>query len=218
MPARNRMILHGYWRSTTSYRVRIALNLKRIAFQQHTHDLRTGAHHDEGYRAVNPQGLVPALDIGGTILTQSPAILEWLEATYPDPPLLPDAAVDAAIVRAMAATIGCDIHPVNNLRILETLRTTLKATPDDVTHWIGRWIHEGFAALESMIAQHGRGFAFGPTLTLADCYLVPQVYSAERFNVDLSPYPRLLAAAERARELPAFVAAHPDRQPDSDPA
>ena len=211
------MILHGYWRSTTAYRVRIALNLKRVAYRQQTHDLRTGAQRDPDYLALNPQGLVPALDIGGTILTQSPAILEWLEATYPEPRLLPADPMEAAIVRGIAAAIGCDIHPVNNLRILDTLRGEFGATPDQVKDWIGRWIGQGFAALEPLIARHGDGFAFGGRPTLADCYLVPQVYAAERFSVDLSSYPSLCAAADRARALPAFLAAHPDRQPDADP-
>ena len=212
------LTLHGYWRSTTAYRVRIALGLKRVAYDQVTHDLRTGAHRDEGYRALNPQSLVPALETNDAVLTQSPAILEWLDEVYPDPPLLPASPTDRAIVRAMAATIACDIHPVNNLRILTALRAEFGAGEAAVNRWIARWIGDGFAALETMIARHGAGFAFGTTLTLADCYLVPQVYSAERFAVDLSPYPHLMAAAERARALPAFAAAYPDRQPDADRA
>ena len=210
------MILHGYWRSTTAYRVRIALNLKGIAYRQVSHDLRTGAQRDPAYLALNPQGLVPALDIGGTILTQSPAILEWLEASYPTPALLPNDTTEAAIVRGIAAAIGCDIHPVNNLRILNTLRAEFGATQDQVEAWIARWIGQGFTAIETLIAHHGRGFAFGKTPTLADCYLVPQVYAAERFSVDLTPYPALRAAAEAARAFQAFAAAHPDKQPDAD--
>lgn len=210
--------LHGYWRSTTAYRVRIALALKRVEYAQVTHDLRTGAQRDDGYRALNPQGLVPALETGDAVLTQSPAILEWIDETYPQPPLLPADTTERAIVRAMAATIACDIHPVNNLRILNTLRAEFGADEATVNRWIARWIGDGFAALETLIARHGDGFAFGATPTIADCHLVPQVYSAERFAVDLSPYPHLKAAADTARALPAFAVAHPDRQPDADPA
>jgi maleylpyruvate isomerase len=212
------LTLHGYWRSTTAYRVRIALALKGVAYEQVTHDLRTGAQRDAGYRALNPQGLVPALETDDAVLTQSSAILEWIDETYPGPPLLPVGANDRAIVRAMAATIACDIHPINNLRILNALRTEFGADEAAVQRWIARWIGDGFAALETMVARHGEGFAFGATPTIADCHLVPQVYSAERFAVDLSPYPHLMAAADTARALPAFAAAHPDQQPDADRA
>ncbi len=212
------LTLHGYWRSTTAYRVRIAMALKGVAYAQVTHDLRKGEQRDVRYRALNPQGLVPALETEDAVLTQSPAILEWIEETYPHPPLLPADANGRAIVRAMAATIACDIHPVNNLRILNALRTEFGADEAAVNRWIARWIGDGFAALETQIARYGDGLAFGATRTIADCHLVPQVYSAERFGVDLSPYPKLKAAAENARALPAFAAAHPDRQPDADPA
>jgi maleylpyruvate isomerase len=210
------LTLHGYWRSTTAYRVRIALALKGVTYAQVTHDLRRGEQREARYRALNPQGLVPALETEDAVLTQSPAILEWIDETYPDPPLLPTDANSRAIVRAMAATVACDIHPVNNLRILNALRTEFGADEAAVNRWIARWIGDGFTALETQIARNGDGFAFGATPTIADCHLVPQVYSAERFAVDLSPYPKLKAAAENARALPAFAAAHPDRQPDSD--
>ena len=212
------LTLHGYWRSTTAYRVRIALACKGVAYEQVTHDLRIGAQREAGYRALNPQGLVPALEAAGAVLTQSPAILKWIDETYPDPPLLPADANGRAIVRAMAATIACDIHPVNNLRILNALRTEFGADEAAVNRWIARWIGDGFAALETLIGRHGGGFAFGATPTIADCHLVPQVYSAERIAVDLSPYPHLKSAADKARALPAFAAAHPDRQPDADRA
>ena len=212
------LTLHGYWRSTTAYRVRIALALKGVAYAQVTHDLRKGKQRNAEYRALNPQGLVPALATDDSVLTQSPAILEWIEQTYPDPPLLPADANGRAIVRAMAATIACDIHPVNNLRILNALRTEFGADEAAVNRWIARWIGDGFAALEMLIARHGDGFAFGATPTIADCHLVPQVYSAERFTVDLSPYPHLKAAVDNARALPGFAAAHPERQPDADRA
>ncbi len=209
------MILHGYWRSSAAYRVRIALALKGVAYEQATHDLRTGAQGTADYRSLNPQALVPAIEADGDVLTQSPAILEWLDERYPSPALLPAGAGDRAIVRAMAATIACDIHPLNNLRVLQALRRDFGADEAAVNAWIARWIAEGFAALEIAIGRHGRGFAFGNTPTIADCCLVPQVYSAERFAVDLAPYPHLVAAAESARSLPAFQVAHPDRQPDA---
>ncbi len=209
------MILHGYWRSGAAYRVRIALALKGVAYDQVTHDLRTGAQAADAYRAIAPQALVPALDTGDAVLVQSPAILEWIEERYPAPPLLPVAADDRAVVRAMAALVACDVHPLNNLRVQTALRRDLGADDAAVATWIARWIADGFTALETMIARHGRGFAFGDAPGLADCVLVPQVYSAERFAVDLSAYPALMAAATRARALDAFAAAHPDCQPDA---
>jgi maleylpyruvate isomerase len=212
------LTLHGYWRSTTAYRVRIAMAVKGVAYEQVAHDLRTGAQREPEYRTLNPHGLVPTLETDDAVLTQSPAILEWIDEVYPDPPLLPVGANDRAIVRAMASTIACDVHPVNNLRILTALRTEFGADEAAVSRWIARWIGDGFAALETLIARHGDGFAFGATPTIADCHLVPQVYSAERFAVDLSPYPHLMSAADKARALPAFAAAHPDRQPDADRA
>ncbi|WP_419808009.1 maleylacetoacetate isomerase [Sphingomonas sp.] len=206
------MILHGYWRSGTTYRTRIALALKGLSYEQVGHDLRTGEQRSAAFLTLNPQGLVPALETDDGVLTQSPAILEWLEERYPEPPLLPAAPGDRAIVRAMAATIACDIHPLNNMRVLKAVR----ALGGDADAWAAGWIGDGFAALEAMIARHGAGFAFGDRPTLADCHLVPQVYSAERFGVDLAPYPQLMAATERARALPAVQAAHPDEQPDAD--
>ncbi|MHA6723239.1 maleylacetoacetate isomerase [Sphingomonas sp. RS2018] len=210
--------LHGYWRSGTSYRTRIALGLKGLAYEQIDIDLRTGAQGSDAFRALNPQGLVPALETSDTVLTQSPAILEWLDETYPDPPLLPAQADARAIVRAMAAAIACDIHPLNNLRVLKLLRADFAMTAEQEAAWAARWITDGFAALEKLVAQHGRGFAFGDAPTLADCYLVPQIYTAHRFGVDLSPYPRLVAAGERMEAIPAVAAAHPSRQPAADPA
>lgn len=207
-------ILHGYWRSSAAYRVRIALALKGVAFDHVTHDLRRGEQRDLG--TLNPQPLVPALETGDGVLTQSPAILEWIEESWPTPALLPATPRERAIVRAMAAIVACDIHPINNLRILNALRTDLSADEATVQRWIARWIADGFVALEVLIARHGRGFAFGDMPTLADCHLVPQVYGAERFAVDLAPYPALMAAAENARALPAFAAAHPAVQPDAD--
>jgi maleylpyruvate isomerase len=210
------MILHGYWRSGASYRVRIALNLKGVAYDQAPHDLRQGEQKSADYLALNPQGMVPALEIDGQVLIQSPAILEWLEETHPQPPLLPGDAKDRATVRAMAALIGCDIHPLNNLRVLGSLRRDFNADQATVDAWAARWIAPGFDALETLVERHGAGWSFGDAPTLADCYLIPQFYSARRFNIDLTPWPTLLAVEERALAHPAFAAAHPDRQPDAD--
>lgn len=214
------MILHGYWRSGAAYRTRIALNLKGLTYDQQGVDLRTGAQKSDAFVALNPQGMVPALEIetpgGGAVLTQSPAILEWLEEAHPEPPLLPADPVDRARVRAMAALIGCDIHPLNNLRVGKALRETFGADQAAVDAWAARWIIPGFTALEALVAQHGAGWCFGPAPTLADCYLIPQIYSARRFNVALDGFPRLLAVDETAKQHPAFAAGHPDAQPDAD--
>lgn len=208
--------LHSYWRSTAAYRVRITLNLKRLDYQQVTHDLRAGEQAGAAYAAINPQKLVPTLEADDLVLTQSLAIIEWLDERHPDPPLLPPAPNGRAIVRAMAQTIASDIHPLNNLRVLNRLRADFGADDAAVSAWIAGWIASGFEALELMIGQHGGQFAFGDAPTLADCCLVPQVYSATRFAVDLAPYPRLTSAADRAAALDPFAAAHPSRQPDAD--
>jgi maleylpyruvate isomerase len=201
--------LHDYWRSGASYRVRIALNLKGIPYESVPVDLRSGEQNSAEYRMLNPQELVPALELEGKILTQSPAILEWLEERYPEPPLLPADPDARAVVRAMAALIACDIHPLNNLRVLSALRSEFAATDEQIQQWLARWTMSGFDALETMAKVFGNGFAFGDTPTLADCHLVPQMYSAERFGIDLTPYPQLCAAAKRARALPAFDRASP---------
>ncbi|MFA4891781.1 maleylacetoacetate isomerase [Brevundimonas sp.] len=210
------MILHGYWRSGAAYRVRIALNLKGVSYDQQGVDLRTGAQGSDVFVALNPQGMVPALEVDGAVLTQSPAILEWLEETHPQPPLLPADPVERAQVRAMAAVIGCDIHPLNNLRVGKALRETFGADQAAVDAWAARWIVPGFTALEALVARQGAGWCFGDAPTLADCYLIPQIYSARRFNVALDAFPRLLAIDEAAKQHPAFAAAHPDVQPDAD--
>ena len=209
--------LHGYWRSTASFRVRIALNIKHVRYEQVPHDLRAGEHRSADFLALNPQGFVPALEGPELMIPQSGAIIEWLEETFPQPPLLPAIARDRAIVRAMAMIVACDIHPLNNLRILKSLKHDLDADQADIDAWIARWIHQGFTALETLISSHGRGFAFGDTPTMADCYLVPQVYSAQRYNVDISPFTAIIAASDRAAALPEFAAAHPSAQADADP-
>lgn len=210
------MILHGYWRSGAAYRTRIALGLKGLEYDQRGVDLRTGAQRSEAFVALNPQGMVPALEVDGAVLTQSPAILEWLDEAHPRPPLLPSDPVGRAHVRAMAALIGCDIHPLNNLRVGKALRENFGADQAAVNAWAGRWILPGFEALEVLIAHHGQGWCFGDAPTLADCYLIPQIYSARRFNVPLEAFPGLLAIDARAARHRAFIAAHPDAQPDAD--
>jgi maleylpyruvate isomerase len=209
--------LHGYWRSGAAYRVRIALNYKDLTYVQVSHDLLAGEQRHPDYLARAPQGLVPLLEANGFAVGQSLAIIEWLDEKYPDPPLLPVGPNNRAIVRAMTAAVACDIHPINNLRVLNTLRSQFDASRDQVTGWIQHWIGEGFAALEQMVALHGGDFAYGNHPTMADCFLVPQYYSAERYDVDLSPYPELTRRVERARDLPAFAAAHPSVQPDANP-
>ncbi|HLI67854.1 MAG TPA: maleylacetoacetate isomerase [Caulobacteraceae bacterium] len=208
--------LHSMWRATAPYRVRIALNLKGLAYEYAPVDLTGGQQRGETYRAINPQGLVPALDVGERVLTQSLAILEWLEETHPEPALLPRDPFDRAAVRAMAEVVACDIHPLNNLRVLQALAGLGHAMGGEAqTAWIHRWMGAGFDAIEPMIARYGGGFSFGPTPGFADCFLVPQTYSAQRFALDLAPWPAIAGVAARAAEHPAFQAAHPDRQPDA---
>lgn len=208
------MILHGYWRSGAAYRVRIALALKGLGYESQGHDLRTGAQKAADYLALNPQGMVPALQVDGAVLTQSMAILEWLEETHPTPALLPSNPLGRARVRAMAALIACDIHPLNNLRVGKALRETFGADQAAIDAWAARWIMPGFEALEVMVGDGG--WCFGDQPTLADACLIPQIYSARRFNVPLDAFPRLLAIDARAAAHPAFIAAHPDNQPDAD--
>ncbi len=207
--------LHGYWRSTASYRVRIALGLKGISFTQVSHDLRKGEQSAREYLALNPQGLVPALETEDGVLGQSPAILEWIEEIYPEPPLLPSSPAGRAQVRAIAATICCDIHPLNNLRIITSLRNDLSASEEQVSQWIARWISSGFAAIEMQIAEHGGEFTVGDLPTIADCCLVPQIYSAERFGVDLDRFTLIQQVAGNCAQLTAFKEAHPDVQQDA---
>jgi maleylacetoacetate isomerase/maleylpyruvate isomerase len=208
-------VLHSAWRAGAPYRTRIGLALKGVDYDYAPVDLIKGEQREPAYRAVNPQGLTPALEIGdGHVLTQSLAILEWLEETIPQPPLLPGSALDRATIRAMALIIACDIHPLNNTRVGRALNK-MGVEQSAITGWLQRWIVDGFDTLEPMIARHGRGFAFGDTPTLADCCLIPQVYSARRFEVDLTPYPAIVAVDARAAEHPAFQAAHPTQQPDA---
>jgi maleylpyruvate isomerase len=209
--------LHNFFRSGTSHRLRIALNLKGLDYQYVAVSLAKQEHLSAAFKALNPQGLVPALVEGDTVLTQSPAIIEWLEECYPTPALLPAAPLERARVRALAALVGCDIHPINNRRILEYLRHTLGCDEAAVLSWCATWINAGFEALETLLASdHQRGdFCFGHTPTLADVYLVPQVESARRFKVDMTPYPHIVAIDQACARLAAFQKAAPAVQPDA---
>lgn len=211
------MKLYNFFRSGTSHRLRIALNLKGLQTDYVAVDLRTEQHLKDEFKAVNPQMLVPALDVDGKVLIQSPAIIEWLEETHPTPALLPAGADDRAHVRALAALVGCDIHPINNRRILEYLRKTLGADDAAVNAWCATWITAGFDAYEALLAadkKRGR-FSFGDTPTVADVYLIPQVESARRFKVDLNRWPRIGAVDAACGEIDAFKNAAPLVQPDA---
>jgi maleylpyruvate isomerase len=210
------MKLYTFFRSGTSHRLRIALNLKGLRYDQVAIDLRKEKHLDEAYKAINPQQLVPALDIGDGVLTQSPAIIEWLEERYPTPPLLPTDALERAQVRALAAIVGCDIHPVNNRRILESLRRDFSADEAAIDRWCATWIGAGFDAFEALVRGYGHGpFSFGAQPSLADVYLVPQIESARRFKVDMARWPRLVEVDAACSQLDAFRRAAPAVQPDA---
>jgi maleylpyruvate isomerase len=208
--------LHGYFRSSAAYRVRIALNLKGLSAAHLSHHLRKGEQTAPSYLALNPQGLVPTLeDDDGTVLTQSLAIIEWLDETYPAPPLLPRDALQRAKARAFALAIACDIHPVQNLKVLVRLRQ-LGLPEEKVTEWAAWANREGLIACEKLIAREGGPFCFGEAPTIADLCLVPQLANARRFGVDVSAFPRLLQAEAAAKAMPAFADAAPDRQPDAE--
>ena len=211
------MKLYNFFRSGTSHRLRIALNLKGLQTEYLPVDLRTEQHLQAAFKAINPQGLVPALVDGDQVLIQSPAIIEWLEEKYPNPPLLPADAQQRAHVRALAAMVGCDIHPINNRRILEYLRHQFKADEAAINAWCATWITAGFDAFEALLAaDHARGdYCFGSQPGLADVYLVPQVESARRFKVDMSRWPLISAVDAACMKLPAFELAAPMKQPDA---
>lgn len=207
------MRLYTYFRSSAAYRVRIALNLKGVPYESVPVNLLKGEQREEAYAAVNPQKRLPALDIGDTILTQSPAILEYLDEVYPDPPLLPLGAVNRAKVRAIASIVGCDIHPLNNLGPLGYLKTKLGHDQATADEWYAHWVRDGFEAIEIMLEPGP--YACGSRVTLADLYLVPQVFNARRFNISLDPYPKIAAVDAACAELRAFQDAAPARQPDA---
>jgi maleylpyruvate isomerase len=210
------MKLHGYFRSAAAYRVRIALNLKGLPADHLPHHLRKGEQCAPAFLAINPQGLVPALEgDGGEVLTQSLAIIEWLDETHPDPPLLPKDPLRRAKVRAFAQALACDTHPVQNLKVLNRLRQ-LGVAEEKVTEWAAWTNREGLSACEALVAHEAGPFCFGDKPSLADLCLVPQLGNARRFGVDVSAFPRLLKAEAAAKEMTAFTDAAPDRQADAE--
>jgi maleylpyruvate isomerase len=210
------MKLHGYFRSSASYRVRIALNLKGLRAEHLPHHLRKGEQCAPAYLALNPQGLVPALEDGsGTVLTQSLAIIEWLDETHPEPPLLPRDPLARAKVRAFAMALACDTHPVQNLKVLARLRE-MGLPEEQVTGWAAWANREGLTACETLIAHESGPFCFGAAPTIADLCLVPQLTNARRFGVDVAAFPRLLQAEAAAKALAAFADAAPERQRDAE--
>jgi maleylacetoacetate isomerase len=212
------MKLYTFWRSSAAYRARIAVNLKGLQPELVAVHLRRHEQRAPAYLQRNPQGLVPALEIDGTVIAQSLAIIEYLDEAYPQPPLLPKDPLARAQVRSMAYNIACDLHPLNNLRILQYLKDPLGHPQATIDAWYSHWVQVCFDALEQQVRAHsGDGrHAFGNSVTLADVCLVPQVYNARRFNCEISAYPRLVAVADALSLLPAFAAAAPDRQPDAE--
>jgi maleylacetoacetate isomerase len=207
------MRLYTYFRSSAAYRVRIALNLKGVRYDAVPVNLLKGEQASDAYAGINPQCRVPALDTGEAVLVQSPAILEYLDETYPEPPLLPVGALARAQVRAVCALVACDIHPLNNLGTLAYLKQRFGQDQAAVDAWYVHWVRQGFDAIEQMIAPEP--FAFGPRPSLADVYLVPQIFNARRFNVPLESYPRIAAVDQACASLEAFQAAAPGRQADA---
>jgi maleylacetoacetate isomerase len=208
--------LYTYWRSSAAYRVRIALGLKGLDYASKAVDLRTGAQKGVGFKLLNPQGFVPYLIDGEAGLNQSLAIIEWLDETYPEPPLLPSDALARARVRAAALTIACDIHPLNNLRVLRYLNGPLGQEQDVLDDWSQHWISEGFASLEEIAEGSPGPYLFGDAPTMADVCLVPQMYNARRVRTDLTPFPRLVEIDKAMLELEAVKAARPEAQADAD--
>lgn len=211
------MKLYNFFRSGTSHRTRIVMNLKGLDYDYVAINLTQEAHLAPAFKVLNPQGLVPVLEAEGQLLFQSPAIIEWLEERYPEPALLPKDPFERAHVRALAAMIGCDIHPINNRRILNYLRNELQQDETAVLKWCNEWITEGFDALEQLLSEDNnrQGFCFGDKPTIADAYLIPQIESAKRFEVDLTPYPLIREIEATCMQIPAFIDAAPFNQPDA---
>ena len=213
------LTLYDYWRSSSAYRVRIALNLKGLEYRQEpVHLVRNGGEQNSPeYRRLNPLGLVPALVHGDTVITESLAMCEYLEEFYPKPALLPDSIEERARVRRLALGIACSVQPLNNLAVLNHIKSEFTADESAVKQWYSKWIVRGFAAMETWLKSDGMTgqFCHGDTPGLADCFLVPQVYNAERFDCDLGPYPCIREITANCRELTTFEAAAPENQPDA---
>jgi maleylacetoacetate isomerase len=208
----SRIILYDYYRSSAAYRLRIALNLKQVEYEQRSVNLLEGEQGSAEYKKINPQGLVPMLEIDGHRMTQTMAIIGYLDQKFPNQPLVPAAAEVRAHVIAMSLIVVADIHPLNNLRVLKYLKGELGQPQEAVDRWYAHWISEGLPALETLAKPQAGAFLFGDAPTVADICLVPQLYNARRFNVPIGDWPTLLRAEENANKLEAFAAAHPDRQ------
>jgi len=210
--------LYTYFRSSAAFRVRIALNLKGLAYEPVFVHLAKGQHREDRYVEVNPQGLLPTLELDdGTRLVQSLAIIEWLDEKHPSPPLIPKEALSRARVRSIAYLIACEIHPLNNLRVLQHLKRALGQAQEQIDDWYRHWIADGLAKLEADLAQRASGkFCHGEAPTLADCCLVPQIFNAKRYNSDLKPYPTTMRVFENCMKLEAFDRAQPSKQPDAE--
>jgi maleylacetoacetate isomerase len=208
--------LYSYFRSSAAYRVRIGLNLKGLAYDYLPVNLLDGEHKEEAYLDKNPQGLVPAMALpDGEVLGQSMALLEWLEETCPEPPLLPADAVQRARVRSLASCIACDIHPLCNMSVTNYLKVNFAADQEEVLRWYTTWMHRGFSAIEQVLASNDGRFCFGDQPCLADVVLVPQVYNAVRFKIPLDAFPHITRVVDNCNALPTFADAAPEAQPDS---
>jgi len=213
------MKLYTYYRSTAAFRVRIALNIKGVPYESIALHLRAGQHNTPEYRSVNPQGLIPALDDDGVVISQSLAIVEYLEEKFPEPPLLPKAAADRAHVRSMALSVAADMHPLNNLRVLNFLRKPLGHDEDTINEtWYRQWIAAGFRGLEEQAKRFtgDHKYMFGTSLTMADVFIVPQMYNALRFHCNVTSFPTLRRICAHLETLPPFIKASPELQPDSE--
>jgi maleylacetoacetate isomerase len=206
--------LYDYWRSSAAFRVRLALAWKGLDWQHAAVDLRHGEQSRPGYVALNPQGLVPLLVNGDQAVSQSLAIMEYLDEVHPEPPLLPATPAARAMVRSAAMIVACDVHPLNNLRVLRHLRDSLGQTDAEVEHWCRHWIEPGLAALEAFAAAHGGHCLWGNSVTIADLCLLPQLYNSRRVGVDLAAFPRLVAVESHLAGEAFVKRAHPDQHAD----